>query len=255
MPFGEDFAESGTQQQKQHFTSYERDSQTGTDYALNRSYSFGVGRFQSADPFQQSKDASAPQSWNRYGYVMNAPADFIDPMGLMLGFPNQADSCGGGDPVDNGNDDNLIPSCSIEVHDRPIESAPGRIFHLPGARHGYIFFTDQNGAQFFFEGVRLKTTGRLVASETPLEDKALPQDRPAKDRLDSSPKSGADVCTWFVTLEHDVSVVNSAPEMKWRWVGPNSSSVLRYMLESLPDNTWYHLPLMIGYAHHLPGVN
>jgi len=40
LPFGEDFGETGTQQQKQHFTSYERDSQSGTDYAVNRAYSF-----------------------------------------------------------------------------------------------------------------------------------------------------------------------------------------------------------------------
>jgi hypothetical protein len=33
LPFGEGFAESGTQQ-KQHFTTYERDSKSGTDYAV-----------------------------------------------------------------------------------------------------------------------------------------------------------------------------------------------------------------------------
>jgi RHS repeat-associated protein len=95
LPFGEDFAESGTQQQKQHFTSYERDGQSGTDYAVNRSYSFGVGRFQSADPFQQSAGASAPQSWNRYAYVTNAPADFVDPTGLLVELPVPIDTCGG----------------------------------------------------------------------------------------------------------------------------------------------------------------
>ena len=38
LPFGEDFAESGSQE-KHHFTSYERDLESGTDYAGNRQYS------------------------------------------------------------------------------------------------------------------------------------------------------------------------------------------------------------------------
>src|ERR1041384_2223517 len=49
LPFGEDFAESGTQQ-KQHFTTYERDSESGIDYAVNRYYRTDVGRFTSVDP-------------------------------------------------------------------------------------------------------------------------------------------------------------------------------------------------------------
>ena len=35
LPFGEEIAGSGAQQ-KQHFTSYERDGETGLDYAINR---------------------------------------------------------------------------------------------------------------------------------------------------------------------------------------------------------------------------
>src|SRR6185369_8606970 len=44
LPFGEDFAETGTQQ-KQHFTSYERDGESGSDYSVNRGYSANLGRF------------------------------------------------------------------------------------------------------------------------------------------------------------------------------------------------------------------
>jgi RHS repeat-associated protein len=98
LPFGEDFAESGTQQ-KQHFTSYERDSESGTDYAVNRYYSASTGRFQSADPFEPSANTSAPQSWNRYVYTMNAPTDFIDPGGLSFAFIEFPDPCSG-EPID-----------------------------------------------------------------------------------------------------------------------------------------------------------
>ncbi|MEN3331490.1 MAG: hypothetical protein V7641_855 [Blastocatellia bacterium] len=92
LPYGEDFAESGTQQ-KQHFTSYERDSQSGTDYAGNRNYAAAVGRFQSADPFEPSADASVPQSWNRYTYVMGSPVDFVDPSGLNVEEPTLPEPC------------------------------------------------------------------------------------------------------------------------------------------------------------------
>jgi RHS repeat-associated protein len=67
LPFGEDFATSGAQQ-KQHFTGYERDGETSTDYAVNRQYSLSVGRFLSADPYQPSGPA-VPQGLNRYAYV------------------------------------------------------------------------------------------------------------------------------------------------------------------------------------------
>jgi len=82
LPYGEDFAESGTQQ-KQHFTSYERDAESGTDYAVNRQYNQSVGRFNRVDPYSGSNDISDPQSLNRYTYVKNDPANATDPLGLL----------------------------------------------------------------------------------------------------------------------------------------------------------------------------
>jgi len=81
LPFGEDFAESGTQQ-KQHFTSYERDSEIATDYAVNRQYNQSVGRFMRTDPESKSCDFKRPQSLNRYAYVKNDPINALDPLGL-----------------------------------------------------------------------------------------------------------------------------------------------------------------------------
>ena len=82
MPFGEDFAASGTQD-KRHFTSYERDEGAGLDYAMNRMYSSGVGRFMQADPYRASGYIADPQSWNRYRYSRNDPVNLIDPFGLQ----------------------------------------------------------------------------------------------------------------------------------------------------------------------------
>ena len=86
LPFGEDFAESGTQQ-KHHFTSYERDGEIGTDYAVNRHHTPNVGRFISVDPYNGSVDEEDPQSWHRYSYVLNDPVNATDPAGLCtIGF-------------------------------------------------------------------------------------------------------------------------------------------------------------------------
>jgi RHS repeat-associated protein len=81
LSFGDDFAESG-QEEKHHFTSYERDSESGLDYALNRIYGASVGRFLSSDPYRGSGRAGRPQTWNRYGYATNDSTNWTDPTGL-----------------------------------------------------------------------------------------------------------------------------------------------------------------------------
>ncbi len=102
LPFGEEFAESGTLE-KHHFTSYEAESWSGTDYAVNRQYSQSTGRFGSADPYQPSDYLVDPQSWNRYSYVENDPIHNVDPSGLLRAIPPNegVDPCGGyyGPPI------------------------------------------------------------------------------------------------------------------------------------------------------------
>jgi RHS repeat-associated protein len=82
LPFGEELAATGTTD-KHRFTSYERDSETATDYAVNRQYNQSVGRFNRVDPYQASGYLVDPQSWNRYSYVQNNPVDWVDPDGLL----------------------------------------------------------------------------------------------------------------------------------------------------------------------------
>jgi RHS repeat-associated protein len=84
LPFGEDFAESGTQQ-KQHLTSYERDAESGLDYAVNRYHNSSLGRFGSVDPVMGN--TADPQSLNRYAYTRNDPINLVDPDGQLLASP------------------------------------------------------------------------------------------------------------------------------------------------------------------------
>lgn len=93
-PFGEEiFAPQGgrTVQQgyasdnvKQKFTGYERDDETGLDFARARYYDSELGRFISPDPLLTSGHPTSPQSWNRYSYVMNQPLNAVDPSGLFV---------------------------------------------------------------------------------------------------------------------------------------------------------------------------
>jgi RHS repeat-associated protein len=80
LPFGEDFAETG-QQENHHFTTYPRNSETGLDYAVNREYSASTGRYLQVDPYRASQSPGAPHSSNRYTYVED-PINFTDPTGL-----------------------------------------------------------------------------------------------------------------------------------------------------------------------------
>jgi RHS repeat-associated protein len=78
---------------KQQFTGYERDSESGLDYAQARYFSSKHGRFTSVDPLTASASMKNPQTFNRYSYAMNSPYKFVDPLGLKS-VPNRG--CQGG---------------------------------------------------------------------------------------------------------------------------------------------------------------
>jgi RHS repeat-associated protein len=66
---------------RQKFVGYERDSETGLDFAEARYYANIQGRFTSVDPLIASARPIEPQSWNRYAYCLNNPLRIIDPDG------------------------------------------------------------------------------------------------------------------------------------------------------------------------------
>lgn len=93
LPFGEEVGVgvggrttgqgySGNDGVRQKFTGYERDGETGLDFAQARYYSSAQGRFTSVDPFLSSGTIYDPQTWNRYAYTLNNPLRYVDPLGL-----------------------------------------------------------------------------------------------------------------------------------------------------------------------------
>ncbi len=92
LPFGEElFAGTGGRATtqgysgdsiRQQFTRYERDIETGLDFAKARYYDSKQGRFTSPDPLLGSAKPAMPQSWNRYTYCLNNSLVYVDPDGL-----------------------------------------------------------------------------------------------------------------------------------------------------------------------------
>jgi RHS repeat-associated protein len=80
LPFGEDAGTNGSSE-KHRFTNYERDVESGTDYAINRQHHFATARL--AQPDRVAGGAGNPQSVNRYAYSLNDPINMSDPSGLV----------------------------------------------------------------------------------------------------------------------------------------------------------------------------
>src|SRR5439155_14775444 len=76
-PYGEQKGASNVLPDK--FATYLRDATTGLDYAHNRYYAAGLGRFTAPDPSGRSARLQNPGSWNRYVYTINDPINRNDP--------------------------------------------------------------------------------------------------------------------------------------------------------------------------------
>ena len=76
---------------RKQYTGYERDYESGLDFAQARYYNSQHGRFTSVDPLTSSANVKNPQTFNRYSYVLNSPYKFTDPLGLL---PVSSAACG-----------------------------------------------------------------------------------------------------------------------------------------------------------------
>jgi RHS repeat-associated protein len=114
-PYGEEVTSTSGDAYK--FAQLYRDQDTGLDYAMNRYYGSGIGRFLTTDPVGERSSepctrgkyllkelhpnrfvSQDPQSLNRYAYVGGDPINYSDPYGLLRdGNPGEPD-CSGGDP-------------------------------------------------------------------------------------------------------------------------------------------------------------
>lgn len=99
MPFGEDLNAGvgdrtttakygyGDDNVRKRFTGYERDQETGLDFAEARYYQSKLGRFTAVDPLAASGKSANPQTFNRYVYTMNRPLALTDSSGMQATAP------------------------------------------------------------------------------------------------------------------------------------------------------------------------
>lgn len=81
-PFGVALNSESTTASNRRFTSYDRSASTGLDYAVNRSYDPGQGRFTQVDKVgMEAVRLTSPQSLNLYAYCQNDPINASDPLG------------------------------------------------------------------------------------------------------------------------------------------------------------------------------
>ena len=80
-PYGESKTGASGDDREQ-FATYTRDERSGLDYADQRWYASGVGRFGSVDPTYRNVSALNPTSWNRYAYSNGDSINANDPDGL-----------------------------------------------------------------------------------------------------------------------------------------------------------------------------
>ena len=136
-PYGEEVDYTTSCPQNYKFTGYERDAETGLDYAFKRHYNSRMARFMSADSW--GGVVGSPQSHNACSYVVNNPVALVDRFGACPGGfaenrdnnrDRSQDSVSGGGP--------FLPDGDFEVAD-PAQMSWSR---TPGPCPG---FTDQGG--------------------------------------------------------------------------------------------------------------
>ena len=82
-PYGTYIGNVSTGNDQPDFATYTKDATTGFEYASQRYYSAGLGRFITVDPSAGSETVLDPSSWNRYSYVGGDPVNLFDPFGLI----------------------------------------------------------------------------------------------------------------------------------------------------------------------------
>jgi RHS repeat-associated protein len=90
-PYGEE--RTNTADDREKFGTYMRDDPT-QDYADQRYYGVGTGRFFTSDPSILNVTSAEPRTWNLYSYANGDPINGIDPNGRYVCGPNDYASTG-----------------------------------------------------------------------------------------------------------------------------------------------------------------
>jgi RHS repeat-associated protein len=84
LPWGDGLTLTGSTTDEHDFALLDLDLDGNAEHAQNREYSTALGRWLSPDSYYGSYDFTNPQTFNRYTYANNDPANLIDPSGQCL---------------------------------------------------------------------------------------------------------------------------------------------------------------------------
>ena len=271
FPYGEDRGTPIANDQVK-FATYTRDSATSLDYADQRYYSSQFGRFMTADQYVASAGANAPQSWNRYTYVLGDPINFKDPTGRFEcgddeDFEDCGDDEGGGggfcgfgfhfDPVagdcepDGGGPppakppQPTPPNCSLELEYRTAA--------LTGRSHASLVVDDSYGYTFTIQGepqnYPLPPWGNLLVYNTP----GNINNQQWGSTLTSNTDPG--LCQQINDLETAENYYSHNEVAYYPW-GPNSNSLISWLLQSGYVSRYFTAPpLTTGWNTPLYGTH
>jgi len=90
FPFGETWYVT-TSGSEWIFGNYQRDNESGNDFAYAREYVNRLGRFATGDPVRVRR-TEAPRKFNLYSYVANDPINATDPTGKLAAYCEQQTS-------------------------------------------------------------------------------------------------------------------------------------------------------------------
>ena len=159
FPYGEEKTTTANPAEK--FGAYLRDA-TGLDYADQRYFSSGIGRFMTSDPYEASGGAGEPSSWNRIAYVQDDPVNFIDRKGLNAQNPDEYCS------PEYSNCDNLIVGPVIVggggggVNSlRPVGSAQARDKLAQKDCYQLFGYTSASQAQNAFDRIKASSNNKM----------------------------------------------------------------------------------------------
>jgi RHS repeat-associated protein len=158
---------------RQKFTAYERDTETGLDFAQARYYASGQGRFTSPDEPLVDQYPDNPQSWNLYTYGRNSPLVLIDPAGRQVIWYYQDKRIGTEYNVTIDHDKLTLTTADgatynldvvqgvQEIQDGPLSVAPTLFEQMVGdyvrenqRNDGYVPDPQQSGFSQLFSGTR-----------------------------------------------------------------------------------------------------
>src|SRR6202171_3728324 len=146
FPYGEERNNPQLPNDIVKFATYTRDSATGLDYADQRYYDSGQGRFMAPDPYR-ARVGGDPQNWNRYSYTGGDPINRTDPSGLCPCDGTEDECQCDNDPDENGDHPGPPGSppppppspvrrpqhpkdCFIELTYRPVDASSSILKHF-----------------------------------------------------------------------------------------------------------------------------